>query len=195
MVTLTSEVLINKQSRVADVPRHFSSLSDPRRVAEAYSFGHSLCPLFAQLILDSGGFPIEMSPVFNPDGDASRGERLWASCKYLTVLWCCPCQMSALNNSDYTSHSLHSWSNGSMWHLDRAAALVSFWEFPFEGCFFFFGDINIVCCIFHTQQHQSFLSSINAMQCEQSRRYSTPCSSTWEGPRWNSKKGRKRPVR
>lgn len=41
----------------------------------------------------------------------------WPSCKYLTVLWCCPCQMSALNNSDYTSHSLHSWRNRSMWHL------------------------------------------------------------------------------
>lgn len=62
----------------------------------------------------------------------------WPSCKYLTVLWCCPCQMSALNNSDYTSHSLHSWRNRSMWHLDTAAALVSFSSISFEGSFFFF---------------------------------------------------------
>lgn len=46
--------------------------------------------------------------------------------------------MSALNNSDYTSHSLHSWRNRSMWHWDAAAALVSFfghllWRIPFEG--------------------------------------------------------------
>lgn len=79
-----------------------------------------------------------MGLVFGPDGDASWGERLWPSCKYLTVLWCCPCQMSALNNSDYTSHSLHSWRNRSMWHLDAAATLVSFSGISFEGSFFFF---------------------------------------------------------
>lgn len=61
----------------------------------------------------------------------------WPSCKYLTALWCCPCQMSALNNSDYTSHSLHSWRNRSMWHLDTAAALVSFSSISFEVFSFF----------------------------------------------------------
>lgn len=75
-----------------------------------------------------------MGPVFKPDGDASWGKRLWPSCKYLTALWCCPRQMSALNNPDYTSHSLHSWRNRSMWHLDAAAALVSFSGFSFEEC-------------------------------------------------------------
>lgn len=61
----------------------------------------------------------------------------WPSCKYLTVLWCCPCQMSALNNSDYTSHSLHSWRNRSMWHWNTAAALVSSSSSPFEEFWFF----------------------------------------------------------
>lgn len=78
-----------------------------------------------------------MGLVFKPDGDASWGERLWPSCKYLTALWCCPCQMSALNNSDYTSHSFHSWRNRSMWHLDTETALVSFFQaFPLMSLFF-----------------------------------------------------------
>lgn len=108
--------------------------------------------------------PSEMDLVFNPDGDASWGERLWPSCKYLTALWCCPCQMSALNNSDYTSHSLHSWRNRSMWHLDAAAALVSFSGISFEGALFV--ELKIVYWIFHTSLHQRPVSSISEIWCD-----------------------------
>lgn len=88
----------------------------------------------------------------------------WPSCKYLTVLWCCPCQMSALNNSDYTSHSLHSWRNRSMWHWNTAAALVSFSSIPFEETFFSNADPKIVCWILSkaSQQHHW-----NEMSCAQ----------------------------
>lgn len=76
----------------------------------------------------------------------------WPSCKYLTALWCCPRQMAALNNFDYTSHSLHSLRNRSMWHLNTAATLVSFFKHFFWSCFFF----NNVCWILSKafQQHQ-----------------------------------------
>lgn len=68
----------------------------------------------------------------------------WPSCKYLTVLWCCPCQMSALNNSDYTSRSLHSWRNRSMLRSNTAATLVIFSCLPFEESFFKMGWLDLI---------------------------------------------------
>lgn len=84
----------------------------------------------------------------------------WPSCKYLTVLRCCPCQMSALNNSDYTSHSLHSWRNRSMWHWNTAATLVSFSSIPFEESFFHMQTPKLF-----VGSYQRPLGSIAEMRC------------------------------
>lgn len=51
-----------------------------------------------------------------------------------------------------------------MWHLDAAAALVSFSGISFEESFFV--GLKIVYWIFHTSHHQRPFSSISEIQCD-----------------------------